>query len=124
LRAKFERDVAIRSTEEIFMAITKKSIVRDVTSWFTEPEKHNYTVEGCTFQGVIVYEKAKTRPGGVNRIAMWVDESSKKMWWDLPGERRMMPATAQPAEAWEGAKPVGFASTLEEALALLFPGGI
>lgn len=105
--------------------ITKKAIRRDTTAWFTDPENPYLHLPGCTFQGVIVYEKVKSRKGGVNRIGMAVDDSSKALWWDRvsrrTGERSTMPFSAQPSKAWEKAKPVGFASTLEEALALLFP---
>lgn len=96
--------------------ITKAAIIADVERWFAEPA--SVVAPSDTFHGVVVFERPGKR--GQRRLAVAAGESLKQ-WWDRSEQLLAMPFTAQPSKAWSQATAVGFASTKEEALSLLFP---
>jgi hypothetical protein len=100
--------------------ITEHAIREDLDRWFSNPA--SVVPAGDTFQGVIVFERRTPVTRGPKRLGVAAGETLKR-WWDREGTLLTMPFTSQPSEAWSKARAVGFATTRDEAVALLFPQG-
>ena len=92
--------------------------------WFTSPTPEWLVPKGDTFAGVAVYERLpeNQKPDEDNRIGL----ATSSTMWNLTKEHgyaKILPATYQPHFSWKGAPLVGFATTYEEAVALIFPEG-
>lgn len=91
----------------------KRQIVTDLESWFSNPPF-------AEFVGVLVFQRLKPVKSGNNRVGMAAFPYQRDQFLR---EGMTLPGTVVPNKAWIDAPCVGFASTLPEALALMFPEG-
>ena len=103
------------------MNITEPKIRQAIDAWFGPTPPPALVAAFDTFQGVTVFERQTPVKKGPRRIALACGEMHRG-WWERKGRDLTLPFSAQPNAAWEGARAVGFATTRDEALALLFPG--
>lgn len=97
--------------------ITEHAIREAIDRWFENPA--SVVPEGDTFQGVVVFERTSPTTRGPMRLGVAADEFLKRQW-DRKKFQLTMPFSSQPSAAWAYARAVGFASSKEEALFLLF----
>lgn len=75
--------------------------------WFSAPPRVEPDFAGC-----VVYRSKRGERCGL------LARATDRLLWDR-GVRQTMPFCSQPDASWEGAEPVGFAATYEEAVALM-----
>ena len=91
----------------------KDRTVKDLTSWFNDPPF-------AGFAGVLVFQRLKLVKRSVfNRVGMAAHYYQRDIF--LREGKFTFPGSSVPSRAWWDAPCVGFAATLPEALALMYP---
>ena len=92
-------------------AETEKHLA-ELQRWFSVPIPSGLLAGDQRFAGCIVYRNGQGRRCGL------LATEGDRLLWDR-GVRHTMGFCSQPDGSWSGAEPVGFATTYEEAAALL-----